>query len=436
MSTGEQQRWSAGMPLVLGFISLVVLVGGFGYWAVTANISGAVIAGGRIRVEQNRQIVQHPDGGVIETVEVREGDSVAAGDILVRLDSRRILSELVVIEAQLFELLARQGRLEAERDDAQQVVFDPTLVEAARESVDAAALIQGQQNLFEARLESQAQERAQLLKRRNQIMEQINGMNAQQASLETQLELIVGELETQQSLLDRGLAQASRVLSLRREEARMLGVAGELTAQKAGARGRITEIGIEILKLGTARREEAITVLRDLQFGKLEVEEKYHRLKERLARLDIRAPVAGIVYDLQFFARRSVIRAAEPILYLVPQDRPLVIVVRVNPVDIDQIFVGQEVALRFSALDSRTTPELRGRVEQLSADAFVDERTRRTYFNALITMLPGEAGKLPAGTKLVPGMPVDAFIRTRDRTPLAYLIRPLADYFARAFRGT
>jgi HlyD family secretion protein len=354
----------------------------------------------------------------------------------VRLDSRRILSELVVVEAQLFELLARQGRLEAERDDAQQVVFDATLVDAARGSVDAAALMQGQQNLFDARLETLEKEREQLLKRRNQIMEQINGLEAQQASLETQLGLIVGELETQQSLLDRGLAQASRVLSLRREEARMLGVAGELTAQKAEARGRITEIGIEILKLGTARREEAITVLRDLQFGKLEVAEKYHRLKERLARLDIRAPVAGIVYDLQFFAKRSVIRAAEPILYLVPQDRPLVIVVRVNPVDIDQIFVGQEVALRFSALDSRTTPELRGRVEQLSADAFVDERTRRTYFNALITMLPGEAGKLPAGTKLVPGMPVDAFIRTRDRTPLAYLIKPLADYFTRAFRGT
>jgi HlyD family type I secretion membrane fusion protein len=222
-------------------------------------------------------------------------------------------------------------------------------------------------------------------------------------------------------------------LSLQREDARLLGTIGELTASRAEADGRRTEMEIEILKLDTRRREDAITRLRDIEFNQAEMLERRLALKERLARLEITAPVSGVVYDMAVNTPRSVVRAAEPVLYIIPQDRPLVIAARVEPIHIDQVFVGQEVVLRFSAFDARTTPELIGQVVQVSADAFVDERTLAAFYRAEIRLMDGEVAKLE-GQTIIPGMPVEAFIRTDDRTPLAYLIKPLADYFNKAFR--
>jgi len=434
MSNANQKGWSPRTPLTIGFLAILLLVGGFGTWSVMANISGAVVANGQIQVDQNRQVVQHPDGGVIAEIGVKEGDLVQKGDILIRLDPTNLQSELVVVEGQLFELMARRGRLEAERDGVAAIVFDPELVRAADYSADAVGLMQGQQRLFSARQDSLEQEIAQMEKRRSQIADQIKGIVAQQAALQTQLELIAEELESQQTLLDRGLAQASRVLSLQREDARLRGTMGELLASKAQAEGRITEIDIEVLKFGTKRREEAITRLRDLQFRELELLEKRSALKERLSRLDIRAPLAGVIYGLQFFAPRSVVKPADPVLYLVPQDRPLVIAAKIETIHVDQIFIGQEVILRFPAFDARTTPELTGRVVKLSADAFTDERLGQSFYSTEIALLDGEIDKLPEGAVLIPGMPVQAFIRTNDRTPLAYLLKPFTDYFAKAFR--
>jgi HlyD family secretion protein len=288
--------------------------------------------------------------------------------------------------------------------------------------------------LFEARGASIDREIEQLAKRSGQIASQIGGIEAQQESLATQLELIEQELGNQQTLLDRGLAQAGTVLNLQRESANLNGTLGELAASKAQAEGRVTEIDIEVLKLATARREEAITTLRDLGFRELELAEQRRSLKEELERMDIRAPVSGVIYGLQVRTPRSVIRPADPLMYLVPQDRPLVIAVQVEPIHVDEVIVGQEVSLRFSALDQRTTPELFGKVEQLSADAFDDDRTGLTYFRAEITVDEGELARLPQGTTLVPGMPVEAYIRTADRSPLAYLLKPLTDYFVAAFR--
>ncbi len=430
------EPWSARRPLILGILALIVLVGGFGAWSVLANISGAIVVSGQIEVEQNRQVVQHPDGGVVEALLVKEGDNVDAGDILIKLDPTGIQSTLNTVEGQLFELMARRSRLEAERDDAKAIVFAPELVEAAAENPKIDDLMRGQARLFRARLDSLSKAVDQLQKRRAQISNQIEGIVAQQGALEKQLGLIGQELESQQSLLDRGLAQASRVLALQREEAQLRGTMGELTASKAQAEGRITEIDIEILKLGTARREEAISRLRDLQFRELELTEKRNAAKEKLARLDIRAPVSGVIYDLKVFGTRSVIRPAEPVLYVVPQDRPLVISARVQPIHVDEVFPGQEVELRFPAFNSRTAPELKGRVTQVSADAFIDERTQAPYYRAEIVLKEGENAKLGEGMTLIPGMPVEAFLRTADRTPLAYLIKPLADFFRKAFRET
>jgi HlyD family secretion protein len=428
-------EWSARLPIVIGTIGLALLLGGFGIWASFANLAGAVIAQGQVEVDQNRQVVQHPDGGVVETILVAEGDRVAAGDTLLTLDRTLLASQLTITENQLFELMARRGRLEAERDERSDITFDPLLHEMARTRPVAAELMEGQARLLAARAETAASETEQLGKRRMQITDQIKGIEAQQDALSQQSDLIIEERSMQQSLLDKGLTQVSRLLALRREEARMAGTLGELAAQKAQAETRITETEIELLKLGAMRREEAITTLRDLQYRELELLEKRVALIEQLSRLDIVAPVSGVVYGLQVFAPRSVLRPADPVLYIVPQDRPLIITAQVQVTDVDLVHPGQNVILRFSALDQRTTPELSGEVMQVSADAFRDEATGVSYYRTRIVLSDTERNRLPDDTALVPGMPVEAFFRTGDMTPIAYLVKPLSDYFARAFRG-
>ncbi|MCR9111813.1 MAG: HlyD family type I secretion periplasmic adaptor subunit [Rhodobacteraceae bacterium] len=434
MSTQKTSSWSVRGPMIVGLVGLLILLGGFGSWAAFTNISGAIIANGRIEVDQNRQVVQHPDGGVVAAIEVDEGDTVAAGEVLVRLDPTTLRSQLSIAESQLFELMARRGRLEAERDGRDEIEFEELLRQAAENRPDVHDLMAGQSRLLVARSESIDNEISQLQKRRGQIDNQVEGIEAQRAALREQLSLIARELADQQSLLDRGLAQAARVLALQREESRLSGQMGELAAQKAQAEGRMTEIDIEIIKLDTRRREEAITTLRDLQYRELELLEERRALIERMSRLDVTSPVSGVVYGLQVFALRSVIRAADPILYIVPQDRPLIINAEVDPIHIDKLYLGQDVTLRFSALDQRTTPELTGTVKQISADAFEDESTRQSFYRAEITLSEGEQARLPEGVTLVPGMPVEAFIRTEDRTPIDYLTKPLTDYFAKAFR--
>ncbi|WP_278922793.1 HlyD family type I secretion periplasmic adaptor subunit [Pseudophaeobacter profundi] len=427
-------EWSARRPLWLGVWGLVILLGGFGTWAVMSSIAGAVVASGRIEVDQNRQVVQHLDGGIVAEILVEEGDSVARGEMLLRLDAKELRSQLAITEGQLFEMMARRGRLEAERDGAAGISFAAELLTLAQARPAVADLVEGQRRLFVARGESIAREIEQLGKRSAQTRDQITGVKAQQSSMELQLELIAEELKNQVTLLERGLAQAGTVLNLRRTQADLSGRLGELIATEAQALGRITETEIEILKLGSARREEAITQLRDLRYQELELAENRATLLERLDRLDITAPVSGVVYDMQVHTPRSVIRAADPVLFLVPQDRPLVIAAQVAPTDIDQIYVGQDVTLRFSALDQRNTPDLFGTVTQVSADAFEDEGTGVSYYRAEIELNPGEVQRLPAGAVLIPGMPVESYIRTQDRSPMAYLVKPLADYFVKAFR--
>jgi len=428
--------FSARRQLTLGVIVMALLFGGFGGWAVFTQIAGAVVASGRIEVDQNRQVIQHIDGGVVDDIRVRDGDIVAEGDVLIRLDGTTLRSELSIIEGQLFELMARRGRLEAERDDAARITFDPWLHDLAVQRPAVADTMQGQENLFEARRDSLQREVEQLGKRRSQIQSQLTGIAAQATATDAQLVLIQEELIDQKTLLASGLAQKSRLLALQREEASLSGRIGELVAAAAEAEGRITEIDIQILSLRNQRREQAITELRDIRTREFELAEQRLALLDRIERLDIRAPLSGVVYDLRVFAERSVIRPADPLLFLIPQDRPLIITTRIQPTNIDQVFPGQEVSLRFSALDARTTPQLIGTVTQISADAFIDDQRGTSYYTAQLVLQEGEMARLPEGTVLLPGMPVDAFLRTDDRTPLAYLLKPLADYFVKAFRET
>ena len=430
----QPDSWSARSPMVLGALCLALLVGGFGAWSATTHIMGAVVAPGRLEVAQNRQVVQHPDGGVVAEIAVKEGDRIAEGDLLIRLDDEQLRSDLAVVEGQLLEILARRARFEAEEQDAPTLSFDPLLMET--ENPVAQELMQGSQQLFEARRETAQREIEQLERQQDQLADQVNGIEAQRAAIARRIDLISVELESQQSLLDRGLAQSARVLELQSEMADLEGSQGELAAAVAQAEGKSTEIEIQILRIGSQRREEASSSLRDLGFNQIELSEQRRALLVRLDRLDMRAPVSGVVYGMQVFAPRSVIRAADPVMYLVPQDRPLVIASQVDPIHVDEVHAGQEVMLRFPAFNRRETPEVLGRIVQVSADAFTDEQSRRSYYRADIEIEEGELAKLPEGLELIPGMPVEAYIQTGERTPLSFLTKPLSDYFAKAFRET
>ncbi len=429
-----KSNWSAWRPVTIGMVGILILFGGFGTWSVMSNIAGAIVASGRIEVDRNRQVVQHDTGGTIAEILVDEGDLVKAGDLLFKLDPEQAKSELTLIEGQLFELMARRGRLEAQRDEDDTIEFASSLVEVGKINPDTLELMDGQKNLFFARRDSVIQEIDQLGKQRNQIEDQIKGINAQEDSLAIQLGLIEQQLVSQQTLLDQGLAQVASVLGLQREMARLTGEIGRLIASRAQAEGRITEIEIIELKLGTSGREEAISQLREIRYQELSLVERRRALKATIDRLDIRAPVSGIVYSLQVTTPRSVIRPADPLMFLIPQDRPLVIAAQVMPTNVDEISVGQEVNLRLSSLDQRTTPELKGLVVLISADALDDQTTGASYFRAEITLSPGEIERLPEGTQLLPGMPVDAFIKTGDRSPLTYLVKPVTDYFVKSWR--
>lgn len=424
----------ATLPLVVGFSALLLLIGGLGVWSVYTRLAGAVVASGLIEVESNRQVIQHPDGGVVGEILSKNGETVEAGQTLIRFDDTLLRSELAIIDGQLSELSARKARLVAERDGAAEIRFDDPLLELAALDDEVREQVDGQQNLFEARRASAEQETEQLGEQILQNKAEISGAEAQLDALHIQMDLFGNELRDQQILLEKGLAQSVRVSALQRERADLLGNIGGLEANIARIKGQIAALNIEILRLGTSRREEAITTLRDLQYRQIELAERKLGLVERLDRLGVRAPVSGVVYGSAVFAVRSVVQAGAPIMYVIPQDQPLVIAGRIEPIHIDQVYLGQPAGLRFSAFEQRVTPELTGHVTAVSADAFTDEVTGQTYYRVEVLPDEGEMAKLGDNTVL-PGMPVEIFIKTDERTPLSYLTKPLTDYFSRAMRG-
>jgi len=417
----------------LGVVALVALIGGVLLWAVSVTISGAIVASGQVMVESNRQVVQHPDGGVVGEILVADGDMVEAGQILIRFDSTLQHSRLAIIEGQLNEVLARRARLIAERDGTTALTL-PLELEDKTGDPAIAELIAGQVSLLEARAASLTGERAQLAERITQIENQITGAQAQQNALQTQLRLLEPELRNQQDLLSRGLTQAASVSTLQREEAQLIGSIAEIDAVIAESRGRIAEIELESLRIDSSFRENAISDLRDLDYAEIELRENRLALIETLSRLDVRAPRSGIVHGLSVHAIRAVVQGAEPILFIIPQDSPLVIAARIPVIDIDQVFIGQPARLRFAAFDQRSTPELNGHIARISPDSLLDERTGQAYYAAELALEPDEVARLGDNLTLLPGMPVEAFIATGDRTPLSYLVKPLSDYLNRAFR--
>jgi len=433
MSSEPKNRWHLGRFLFVGYFALFLLVGGIGGWAAAARISGAVIAHGAFEVEGNRQVIQHPTGGVIEEINARDGDEVFEGEVIIRLDGQSLVSELGIVEGQWFEILARKSRLSAERDGLTEIVFDPELLSRAGSSPVIAGMMAAQEQQFEARRKLQSEERQQLEEQKTQISRQIDGLEALQAATKSQIELLSTEISGQEELLRQGLTQVTRVLTPQRELARLQGAEGQVVATIAENRGKIAETEVERVRLDSENREKAISELRDLEFREIELRERRYDLLDRIEKLDLRAPVSGIVYGSTADTLRGVIRPAEPVMYIVPKDIPLIVRARIEPIHIDQVYVGQEASLRFSAFDARTTPEVTGHVKSISADTYEDPNTRQRYYKTEIIVDAKMREKL-GNLVLLPGMPVEAFIQTEERSPLNFLIKPFATYFNRAFR--
>lgn len=429
----SRPSWSVSGPMWIGVVALIVLVLGFGGWSVTSTLSGAVVASGQIEVDRNRQAIQHPEGGVVAELLVGEGDRVADGQVLVRLDAAEFTTELIVARARLAETGARRARLEAERDGIAALVFSDALNALGQADPEIADVLAGQQNLFAARADTLAREEEQFRGRITQIGTQVDAMRAQEAALVEQIELVEDELARRQDLLERGSGTVEPVVRLRQELVQLRGSLGQATAGRAEAAERVIETELAILQITTSRREQAISELREIRVAEQELIERTANLERRISRLELRAPVAGTIHGLTIFGARSVLRPADPFAYLVPEGRPLVISARVPAIDVDQVFVGQSVSLRFPAFDQRSMPEVVGEVAQVSADAFSDEVTGSSFYRTEITMTEEQA-QLLGERVLIPGMPVEAYIRTEDRTPLAYLLEPFTAYFSRALR--
>ena len=450
-------RWSSARgALILGFGALVVLAGGLVGWSVFASIRGAVVVTGWVRTEGRNQVVEHIDGGTVKEIRVRDGDRVEADDLLLRFDDALLRSEEAILLSQHSELVARRNRLEAEFLDLKAVVWDTGLVALAAAGADIQQILNGQERLFRARNEARTGEVARLRERIGQAREEIAGLQARAASLVKQSELIAEELAAKRRLVEQGAMQKSVLLDLERAVSNLQGQSGANDAAIARTLGRISEYEILILQIDTKRIEEAEEQAREVQARENEVREQLASVRERLGRLEVRAPVAGEVFDLTVFAPREVVRPGEPILHIVPAGADLVVMAQLDPIHVDQVYPGQSATLRFSAFPARTTPEYEGSVKRISADAVREVETDRSWYLVEVAVIgPVESdgvGFLTVGRDqaisiaaagprrsagdliLTPGMPVEVHIQTEERSPISYLAKPLTDYFLRSLR--
>ena len=418
--------------LLIGVVVLACLLVGFGGWAAWASIHGAVIASATVVVESNAKKVQHAEGGIVAELKVREGDRVTSGQLLVKLDETDTQANLAIIDAQLNELFARQARLEAERDVADEISFPSDLV-ARRDEPKIGKILRGQEKLFAARRTAARGEKEQLRQRISQIEDEIEGLKAQRVSKQKQISLIGDELEGLRDLQRQGLVPLPRVRALEREQARLEGEWGELVANIARAGGRIGETKLRIIQIDQDALKEILAELRDAQGKIAELQERRVAAQTRLARTEVRSPRSGFVHQLNVHTVGGVIQAGEPVMVIIPERDVLVLEALVEPQYIDQVGVGQTASIRLSAFDQRTTPELDGEVIRVSADLMQDKVSGEPHYAVRIRLAPSQLERL--GEKaLKPGMPAEAFIQTEARTAISYLFKPLTDQITKAFR--
>jgi HlyD family secretion protein len=429
-SHGAQR--SIRLHLMIGLAVVLLLAGGFGGWASTAQIAGALIAPGSIVVESNVKKVQHPTGGVVGEVLARDGDVVKAGQVVVRLDDTVTKASLAIVVKTLDGLYARAARLEAEQRGLDQIQWPKPLADRA-DDPDARNVIASEQKLFEVRVNGRAGQKAQLRERITQLKEEIAGLTAQEQAKDQEIALVEKELDGVRGLYDQHLVQMSRLTTLERDAARLNGERAQYIASRAQSKGKITETELQIIQVDKDMVSEVSKDLRETNDKIGEYVERKVTAEDQLRRVDIRAPQDGMVEQSTAHTVGGVISAGDAIMMIVPQADDLQVEAKVNPQDIDKLQIGQKTLLRLSAFNQRTTPELNGLVTRVSPDVTTDQRTGQSYYTIRVSMPPREVARL-GDVKLIPGMPVEAFVQTGDRTMLSYLIKPLHDQLMRAFR--
>lgn len=416
-----------------GVATATLLLGSVAAWAMTTDISGAVVASGTLTVDSNLRKVQHPTGGVVGEIHVRDGDKVKAGDLLVRLDETIARSQLTIVAQGLDELTARKARLEAERDDIPEVKFPDDLM-AHGADPDTARIMSGEVRLFEFRRAGRLGRKAQLKQRIIQIEQEVVGLTAQETAKKQEIELSKREVAGARELWDKKLYPITKLTEIEREAIRLDGERAQLVASIAQARGRIAEAELQIVQIDEDLATEVAKELREAESKIGELKERVIAAQDQLKRTDIRAPIDGVVHQSTVSTVGGVITASgEPLMLIVPDTEGLIAEVSIAGQDIDQLSIGQPALLRFSAFNQRTTPQIEGVVKRISADAVHDQRTGFSYYLVRIGLPPEEVAKL-GGVKLLPGMPVEAFIETGDRKAFNYLAKPIYDQMSRAFR--
>lgn len=434
----HRRDWSAPVTVgtraltIFGLATSGVFVLGFGAWAAYAPLDGAAVGHGVVAASGQNQRIQHLEGGIIQRIRVREGQSVKAGDVLFELDPTTPEAQRNRLEKQVVSLAARTVRLLAERDGLNALAFPADVVRMAR-SAEVEGSLEEQAKEFTTRLARHHQEEVIMRQRVNALNDQIGGLAAQQEAVERQLAVVQDESQRKRSLLDRGLTDRSEYTALLRSEADLVGQLGEAKSSILSSKTQIVEAEEQFSRLTTQRVETAAAELNDVRAQKSDAEEQLRAARAVLSRVLVRSPSDGVVVRTVYNTPGSVVRPGDVLLELLPTGEDLVIDARVSPADIDVISLGQKATLRFSALNARITPVVEASVSYVSADRLIDETTHQPYYTARLKI----TGDLPAGmtkAQIYPGMAVEAYIKTGERTFFEYLGKPLIDSFNRAFR--
>lgn len=427
-----RRAWSIRKPLGIGLGALIGLVGVTFAWATTFSISGAVIGKGQVQASANRIAVQHTRGGVVAEILASDGDRVKSGDIVLRLANDQLSAELAAVESELFEILANQARLEAELQDRRTLEPDTILQEAIEKNPDLHILLEQQQAQLDAHYDSLATQISLLDEETRQIDEQVIGEQATLDAKVEELALLENELAVAEESLSGGLITKTVVTTFQQEVIAAKGEIGRSMSKVAELKGMVSEQQLKLYALPLDTKRLSADQLNLMRQQSTKLTEDRNAILNSVSQLDVRSPVSGMVFDSQILGPRSVVEAAKPIMYIVPDDQPMLIVVRVEAIDIDQVQVGQRSALRFTTFNRRATPMIEGTVTAISADAFTDERTQGFYYFVDVALLDEELLKL-GDVALISGMPVEAFLTTESRSPASYVVKPITDYFAKAF---
>jgi epimerase transport system membrane fusion protein len=414
----------------IGLVVLLSTLGIFGLWAFIAPIDGAALAPGFVTVKSHKKTVQHLDGGIVSQLLVKDGDIVKAGDLLLTLDGTENKAQLEITRGQYLTLLAQVARLEAERDGKPKVIYPEGL-----NSVSDSRAIEAkrtEEQIFTSRKNAHEGEMAVLKQRIGQLNSKVDGLKGQQASKQDLLTSYKEELRDLKELLAEGFVDKQRLRDVERQHSLNSGEISALSAEIAGSQIQIGETKLEILQLEKKFQEEVAGKLSEAQAELYDVTQRMLAIRDKVVRVDIKAPVDGRVMGLAVHTLGGVILPGHPILEIVPQQEELVIEAQVTPFDIDRVNIGLVAEVRFSAFKQAITPVIEGKVINLSADRLIEEKTGTPYYLAQIELTPDSYQKMQH-LELVPGMPVEVLIKTGERTVFEYLTKPISNAFARAF---